>query len=909
MGFLCKANQTVKIKEIGSLNTFIREHMLGKGDIQKNIQSLQDNYQNLTRAHAAIVKAKAQLELLTPLHEDSLRYHKLEERIKHLRQAERLVPAYFAQQKLQLLGTKLEQAQIQLEHVSQQLDRIIEHLVGLNSERRQLDVAIGSDEVGQRLKLLEKDIELLQKQLSFKQQQAETYDSLASRLGLSHYQTKETFYDAKERAEQLHKTSQESLDEAFDERVGLQTQVDKLKVEGETLAREIDSLQQRDSQIPQRNLELRQGMVNALNIPGEAVSFVGELLKVKDDERHWEGAVERLLHSFGLCLLVPEPHYQAVSYYVNTTNLHGRIVFHRIDKTPLPLPTYGNPGKLADKLEIKQSPFYDWIGHELIKHYDYTCCDTLEQFRQEKRALTAQGLIKSGNQRHEKDDRRDLRDRTRYILGWSNKEKIAALERERDKVAEQFSEVRRNLEKVEKKRRDLETKKGQVEAFLRFDDFAAIDWQSAKQTLQELQKQKIDLEQSSDRLKHLQAQLEALQDKTSNLEVDRNDTQKEQLGLERDIEDYRKQQRQAQLRLEEASTKELEACSPHIEKHLTSRQLTLDTMDTVERQTQDIYRKLLEKDSEETRRLENSIVRRMQKYKSIYEAETTEVDAAIESISDFDALLETIKKDDLPRFEAEFKRFLNDKILSNMVVFRGELESRLNGIKDNINTLNGSLKSIDYTPRTFIELRYGDNSDPEIREFKTMLKACFVDVGSSDELAGEASFQPIRALIERFENEVRWTNKVTDVRNWLDFSASENYRTDGSQRHYYSDSSGKSGGQKAKLAYTILASAIAYQFGLDHGQARSTSFRFVVIDEAFDKTDERNAHYAMELFKQLDLQLLVVTPLDKVHVIEPFISACHFVENSLEEDDSKVYNLSMTDFDERKQSFRAKFDQ
>jgi uncharacterized protein YPO0396 len=51
--------------------------------------------------------------------------------------------------------------------------------------------------------------------------------------------------------------------------------------------------------------------------------------------------------------------------------------------------------------------------------------------------------------------------------------------------------------------------------------------------------------------------------------------------------------------------------------------------------------------------------------------------------------------------------------------------------------------------------------------------------------------------------------RVIDVRRWRVFAAEQRDTTEGRQVDYYSDSSGKSGGQKAKLAYTILASAIA----------------------------------------------------------------------------------------------------
>lgn len=60
---------------------------------------------------------------------------------------------------------------------------------------------------------------------------------------------------------------------------------------------------------------------------------------------------------------------------------------------------------------------------------------------------------------------------------------------------------------------------------------------------------------------------------------------------------------------------------------------------------------------------------------------------------------------------------------------------------------------------------------------------------------------------------------------------------------------------------------------------RSTAFRFVVIDEAFGRGSDESTRFALELFRRLGLQLLIVTPLQKIHVIEPYISAVGFVDN------------------------------
>lgn len=76
-----------------------------------------------------------------------------------------------------------------------------------------------------------------------------------------------------------------------------------------------------------------------------------------------------------------------------------------------------------------------------------------------------------------------------------------------------------------------------------------------------------------------------------------------------------------------------------------------------------------------------------------------------------------------------------------------------------------------------------------------------------------------------------------------------------------------------------MAASLAYQFGLDWGAPRSRSFRFVVIDEAFGRGSDESTRYGLELFNRLQLQLLIVTPLQKIHVIEPHVASVGFVHN------------------------------
>ena len=267
-------------------------------------------------------------------------------------------------------------------------------------------------------------------------------------------------------------------------------------------------------------------------------------------------------------------------------------------------------------------------------------------------------------------------------------------------------------------------------------------------------------------------------------------------------------------------------------------------------------------------------------------------------------MLDSLQADDLPRFEARFKVLLNENTIREVANFKSQLDRERETIKERITRINGSLNQIDYNTGRYIVLEAQATPDADVRDFQSELRACTEGAltGSDDAQYSEAKFLQVKRIIERFrgreglsEQDRRWAGKVTDVRNWFVFAASERWRSDDSEHEHYSDSGGKSGGQKEKLAYTILAASLAYQFGLEWGAVRSRSFRFVVIDEAFGRGSDESAQYGLRLFAQLNLQLLIVTPLQKIHIIEPFVSSVGFVHNE-EGRASRLRNLSIEEY-------------
>ena len=68
---------------------------------------------------------------------------------------------------------------------------------------------------------------------------------------------------------------------------------------------EINSLKTRRNNIPAEQIAMRTALCDALGLREADLCFAGELIQVRDDERDWEGAAERLLRNFGLSFWFP----------------------------------------------------------------------------------------------------------------------------------------------------------------------------------------------------------------------------------------------------------------------------------------------------------------------------------------------------------------------------------------------------------------------------------------------------------------------------------------------------------------------------------------------------------------------------------------------------------------------------
>ena len=572
------------------------------------------------------------------------------------------------------------------------------------------------------------------------------------------------------------------------------------------------------------------------------------------------------------------------------------------------LPTL-HPDSLARKLAIKpDSPFYGWLEREVVHRFDLACCSSQDQFRREARAITRAGQIKAPGERHEKDDRHRIDDRSRYVLGWSNLAKIAALESKAKGLQAQLGETGQRIATLQKEQQAVRERLQALDKLEEYRDFQELDWRTSSSELAALTEEKHRLETASDILKTLAAQLQALEAASADTAAKLKKREAEQAQALLRQTQARDLRAQAAERLAAPGYAGHAANFPAIEswraEALGEHPLSVESCDGREQEMRRWLQERIDADDKKLARLGEKIVRAMAEYKQAFKLDTLEVDASVAAGPEYRAMLDQLKADDLPHFVARFKDLLNENTIREVAHFQSQLHRERETIKERIARINESLTQIDYNPARFIRLEEQPTTDADVRDFQTELRACTEGTltGSDDAQYSEAKFLQVRHIIERFrgregstEADRRWAIKVTDVRQWFVFAASERWREDGREHEHYSDSGGKSGGQKEKLAYTILAASLAYQFGLEWGAARSRSFRFVVIDEAFGRGSDESAEYGLRLFKQLGLQLLIVTPLQKIHIIEPFVASVGFVHNE-DGSASKLRNLGIDEY-------------
>lgn len=917
-------NQTVGMKVLGDLDEFIRTNMLEESDAEAAFKKLMDNYQTLLTAYRALEKARTQLSLLEPVYKLSHDYQTLTKSIAEINAQRQLLEPWFALQQVRLWGEELNHQNRELDRLGDKLSVQEQQWQIADDKRVELEISLGNNQTAQQIKDLEKEIRALEKAKKEKEDNVKDYNRLARPLGFIENPDEATFQENMERAIALQTTLADDKKRLDEQRFTSRTKVNDQKKTFETLTEEIRQLQTSTGKVTGRSAAIRQEILVAVGATEAEIPFMAEIVQVQADEKPlWNDAIEKVLHSTGLDLLVPDAHYSAVNAYVNAhRDLKGKVVFHRVTgKVARPL--FPDLRAMVTKLEFNpKSQYAAWVENHIAGRFNYLCTESQTEFERAEKAVLPSGLNRNKD-RHERDDS-PVRS---HILGWDNRELLREKQRTARELSDSIGKLERVLGNLDAELKKIDDNEKRLSLFLEIKQFSKLDWQADVLNIADLSKQKAALENSSQTLKTLQEQLNGLKKTIATLTNEKDQTNKAFWDAEQRINLLTNEQRAAEHLLATFDADDLDAKLTQLTD--LTRDLTL-TYAQFGIQKEQFERKIAENIDRlagQKTNLERNIRMAMTDFKSPgkdvratftdWDTDTYDLKTEIDQLPEYIDRYQQIRDDNLVELESRFRDEFKSGATKALTDYCNALDLQHDRICETIDQINDSLRSIAFNlnPDTYIQLERTDTRRPRIRDFRFGKLTSWqpdrtqIALAENPKEAEIAHFvNRIQPFIRELQADEKWRQEVTDVRNWSEFKAREYFMADKAPKPggSYESSGSLSGGEAAQLAYTVLGAAIAHQFGIHREGNSHRSFRFIVVDEAFSKLDEDKSKYLLQLCQGLGLQLMVVTPLTSIHLLENDVSVIHWVTKSQKDRrKSTVRDIPILEYRDQKEALLA----
>ncbi len=868
-------HKTQSAKNLGDLNVFMRDFMLDAPATFEIAERLVNEFGELNAAHQAVIAARQQIETLKPARDEHNELEKAGRERSGLQALQASVDHYREYRRKALLAERIATLKIDLETARQEAQRlsaIVDDESRKLMELQQQKLGMGAGIVDQ----LQRDIRGAEDE---KPERVRKRDQAAAACRAMGWVMPETVAGFVERVEaaraQVHKAHEyrEQVERRKDE---LKEQLRVASVEFESTMNDVRAMERKCSNMDGPLLALREQMAADIGLPEEKLPFVGELLEVKGDEMPWQGAIERVLGGFARSILVDDKHYAAVSAYINERHFGRRFAYFRV-MPQAPVSRTLSTDSLVRKLSVMPGPYAEWLREELKAHFDFECAATLQSFRAAPRAVTREGQVKHSHARHEKNDRERIDDRSRWVLGFDNKAKLALYKEKAGELGARVASLQAELGMIREDENLQQTRVLQCQTLsnLTWND---VDVGSLLARIADLQKRlaaelaaRPDLARMDELIKAQETRHKDAAEKHKAEEIRGGGIDREILGLENKLAEITRLWPQTE---QEPAFKD--ALNTRLAK--TMRELTLENLDQatslMERRLNDELRGLDNRMAE----LRNAITQRFADFNRRWPAEAGGLDPVLDSCEDYFGKLRRLESDDLPRFEERFLSMLREQSDQNLTLLSTKLDQERTDIKARMELVNESLRDAPFSQGTHLVIETSDPHLEEVRQFRADLKGALSHSFSSEPEFAEQRFVALAALVKRLASQEtvdkNWRSLVLDVRQHVEFVARE-IDEDGIEVEVYRSGAGKSGGQRQKLAATCLAAALRYQLG---GQDRALpSFSTVVLDEAFDKADSEFTAMAMNIFKTFGFQMVVATPLKSVMTLEPFIGGACFV--------------------------------
>ncbi|MDR0355044.1 MAG: hypothetical protein LBJ64_04840 [Deltaproteobacteria bacterium] len=872
--------KTQSMKNIEDLDAFLRNFMLEEPKTFRAADALCEEFEVLNSAHAEVVKARDQLELLSPLRSLHLEWSALQ---NSLEETERLIehlPGSLGKMRLALCQKKREDCLAENRGLSEKLKTKNEEKTEKQAKYYEL-LQEYRDLGGQDLPKFEKELAEQEKKRKVCAKYRQKADQLCRSLKFKPLASQEDLFEVQNEAGQRMKFLESELVRLDDELKRLYGQEAEKRKELKEKEKEIAALKSQKGNIPSGPLELRNKMAEELGLSIDSLPFAGQLMSVASSHKAWQGAVERALSGLAVSVIVAEGDYDQVAHWVNANSLGRRLGFLRFDGSREQAPSSSKENDLLSKLEFKKGPHQDFLRQELQTRLNPLCADDLEEFKRQENALTIEGQLKLGGALHEKDDRFPLTDLKNWVLGFNNKAKLNAFLAQAEELQTELVSVKSEIDKNKKAKIENDESLTNCKDLLYFA-WEQIDLESIDQAVDALKKQIKAIKNIAKTLQMKKDEIEAFQKTLEVLAIAIHDLEGNIKANSKTVDDMDRQITELTFKLV-SFTEIYEIAKTLNETYFCKYNITLDNIDKITFEVNRALDSATKNVSLKKSGCLAQMTRIMEDFNRKWSLDAADFKADVNYAEEYVARLQSIENDGLPKLDKRFKDLLRKQTEGNVVILATWLRDGLNQIFRRMKLVNDSLKSVpfgvlDGRP-TYLTLQTQVRTDlPQVNQFKNDLKEVLNRISDVDPVVMELRFESLKKIVESLSSQERdkreWRNIVLDIRKHVEFVALEQDENE-KEIEIYRSGAGKSGGQRQKLAATCLAAALRYQLG--GNELGYPKFGTVVFDEAFDKIDTELTVIAIKIFRELGFQMIMATPMKNIQVLEPYIGGAVYV--------------------------------
>lgn len=847
-------NRAAGLKQLNSIDEIFRELVLEDRSAFERAAEVSTEFDDLTAIHNELEIARRQQQSLIPVAKTYDKYRDRESRLKRHNTLLQIVPLWFAMAGHRAWGALAKEIKHKLDEINTEITAQEQQESKLRSKADALkDIYLKAGGAG--IEQLKEQIGTQKELLAERRTNANQYQALARNLGLDDTLTHAALLKNQQQAASIEIQIRETLQQDEAKLLEISGTLVERQHKEKQYREEIEKIENRPgSNIDGKYQDFRAELATELGIAEESLPFIAQLVEVKPEQRHWQGAIERAIGNHRLRILVPPEQMQAALHWVNSRDnrLHVRLLEAKMPQQPA---QFTNDG-FTHKLNYKQHPFRETVK-TLLAGIDRHCVDSPEILRHTPHGMTVQGLMSGKSGFFEKQDQRPLD--WGWMTGFDNKHRLMTLSGELAQLTRDRKQWQKNHETAKQAVKQSENKLQLINRLIGLN-FDTIDSPGAAARLEDLQqrlallndpdsdvaKARLAFEQAEQALKTIVVSVQSLRDQRARLETKFETANNNREKAFRRIGDGLNDE---QLELAEANLP------------LLNDDIDLDQLDVNERNEHQRLERERDSFRGQFEDLGKKLVRSMGEAQKVDTGALSEVGTDIDDVPAYLERLKTLTEEALPDKLNRFLDYLNQSSDQGVTQLLTDIENEVSQIEERIHELNLTLQRVDFQPGQYLQLipqRVVHESITTLHKAQRYLRSATL---KDDK--GESHYSALKNVIDLLRDASERKNTVgakalLDPRYRLQFAASVLDRHSQKQISEFKGSQSGSGGEKEIIASYILTASLSYAL-CPPGMTRPL-FGTIVLDEAFSKSSQAVAGRIILALREFGLHPLFITP-------------------------------------------------